>query len=236
MTATALQNAGILANFTPGESGWDDEMEKNLRKIDCLLQPNVIDKDLATPPGSPADGATYIVAASATGVWTGYSTKIARYNSAGSAWEMFTPKAGWRAYVADEDEYYRYTGSAWAIESRAQPVDIYASINGTLPATAKIMVPTPLARVTIFPINFAGALAKAQVAATASTVLNVKRDGTTIGTITFAAAGTTGTFATTGGVAMTFTAGQTLAIEGPSTADTTLGTVGIVLVGSRAGV
>lgn len=232
--SSALQNVGVWANFTPAENGWDDEMEKNLRMLDCLVQPNVIDKDLAAPPGSPTTGATYIVAAAATGVWTGYSTKLARYS--GTVWEFFTPKAGWRTYVVDEDEYYRYTGSAWTIETRAQPVDIHASINGTLPATAKIMVPTPVARIVIFPANFAGAFAKAQAAATASTVLNVKRDGVTIGTITFAAAGTVGTFATTGGVAMTFTAGQTLAIEGPGTADATLGTIGVVLVGSREGV
>lgn len=232
--SSALQNVGVWANFAPAENGWDDEMEKSLRMIDCLVQPNAIDKDLAAPPGSPTSGATYIVAVAATGVWTGYSTKIARYHAA--AWEFFTPKAGWRIYVVDEDEYYRYSGSAWVIEARAQPVDIYASMNGTLPATAKIFVPTPVPRTIIFPINFAGAQAKAQVAATASTVINVKRDGTTVGTITFAAAGTVGTFATTGGVAMTFTAGQILAIEGPGTADATLGTVGIVLVGTRAGV
>ena len=46
-----------------------------------------------------------------------------------------------------------------------------------------------------FPINAAGSKAVLAIAATASTVLTVKKNGTTIGTITFGVAGTTGTFA-----------------------------------------
>jgi hypothetical protein len=31
------------------------------------------DRDLATPPGSPADGDCYLVASSPTGAWTGHT-------------------------------------------------------------------------------------------------------------------------------------------------------------------
>lgn len=37
----------------------------------------VADKDLTAPPGSCADGACYIIAATATGAWAGKETRIA---------------------------------------------------------------------------------------------------------------------------------------------------------------
>jgi len=53
-----------------------------LRTLDAIVQLLVLDKDLATPPGSPADGNRYIVAASPTGAWTGQAGKIAAWQAA----------------------------------------------------------------------------------------------------------------------------------------------------------
>ena len=41
-----------------------------LRVLDALVQLAVLDKDLATPPGSPAAGARYIIGAAPTGAWS----------------------------------------------------------------------------------------------------------------------------------------------------------------------
>lgn len=71
----------------------------------------VKDKDLATPPGSPADGDAYIVAASPTGAWTGHAKDIAYYSS---GWLFRTPIEGVAAWVQDEHLLYYYDGSAWA--------------------------------------------------------------------------------------------------------------------------
>lgn len=71
----------------------------------------VKDKDLATPPASPADGDAYIVAATATGAWVGKEKRIAFY---ASGWLFITPIKGMRAYVQDESAAYDYSGSAWA--------------------------------------------------------------------------------------------------------------------------
>lgn len=68
------------------------------------------DKDLATPPGSPVDGDCYIVAAAATGDWTGHSGKLAIYNS---GWLFITPLEGMACYLQDENLLYRYDGAAW---------------------------------------------------------------------------------------------------------------------------
>jgi hypothetical protein len=52
----------------------------------------VLDNTIATPPVSPNDGDSYIIAATATGVWTGLETQIATWN--GSAWVYYVPVDG----------------------------------------------------------------------------------------------------------------------------------------------
>lgn len=75
----------------------------------------VVDKDLTAPPGSCADGAAYIVAASPTGAWSGKAKYIAIAvgTNAASGWYFRAPEEGMFAWVQDEDLVYRYTGSAW---------------------------------------------------------------------------------------------------------------------------
>ena len=63
-----------------------------LRALDAIVQLAVSDKDLATPPGSPGDGACYIVAASPTGAWSGQAGKIAAYQD--GAWAFYEPARG----------------------------------------------------------------------------------------------------------------------------------------------
>ncbi|MBI4388976.1 MAG: DUF2793 domain-containing protein [Nitrospinae bacterium] len=82
-----------------------------LRVLDTLVNSGVEDKDLTAPPGSPANGALYIVAAGATGAWASQDGKLAQYYSA--AWYFHTPKEGWIVYIKDEDLIYVYNGSAW---------------------------------------------------------------------------------------------------------------------------
>lgn len=83
-----------------------------MRALDALVQPMVLDKDLAAPPGSPAEGDRYIVAAGPTGAWSGQAGKLAAWQD--GAWAFHAPREGWLAWVADEDKPYVYTGSAWA--------------------------------------------------------------------------------------------------------------------------
>jgi hypothetical protein len=72
----------------------------------------VKDRDLATPPGSPANGDRYIVAASGTGAWVGQDAKVAVWN--GSAWVFYTPKVGWLAYIEDEQKITAYKVTGWS--------------------------------------------------------------------------------------------------------------------------
>lgn len=88
-----------------------------IRGLDALVQLMVLDKDLAAPPGAPADGNRYIVAASPTGAWAGQAGRIAAWQD--GAWEFFAPREGWLAWVADEDKLYVHDGAAWGVVSVA---------------------------------------------------------------------------------------------------------------------
>ncbi len=82
-----------------------------LRALDAVVMLAVIDRDLASPPGSPSDGNRYLVAAGATGAWSGKDGKIAAYQD--GAWSFHTPREGWRVWVADEGILLAFDGSAW---------------------------------------------------------------------------------------------------------------------------
>ena len=97
-----------------------------LTLLDTLCQASVIDKDLTTPPVSPAEGDCYIVAATGTGAWTGWDGRIARFID--GEWRSYLPGAGggegWLVYVQDEANLYVLVGGTWTLfASSAQPLD-----------------------------------------------------------------------------------------------------------------
>ena len=75
-----------------------------------------------------------------------------------------------------------------------------------------------------------GHQAGADTAATASTTFTIYRNGTSVGTVAFAASGTVGTF--TIGATISLAAADVLEIKGPATADATLANVNIILAGT----
>jgi hypothetical protein len=82
-----------------------------LRALDAIVQLAVVDKDLSTPPGSPVEGARYIVGASPTGSWSGHATHVAAWQD--GAWAFYVPAAGWLAWVDDESQSYLFSGGGW---------------------------------------------------------------------------------------------------------------------------
>jgi hypothetical protein len=90
----------------------------------------ITDRDLATPPGSPAQGVCYLVAGSPTGAWASNAGDLAFYM--GSAWEFITPLEGFSAWVSDEDVFLIYTGAAWAASNGGEEAansDIWTGTN-----------------------------------------------------------------------------------------------------------
>ena len=83
-----------------------------LRLLDGLTQLAVEDRDLAAPPGAPAEGACWIVGSGATGEWTGWDGDVAMW--ADGAWLRLPARIGWRAWVVDEGQLVVRGPAGWA--------------------------------------------------------------------------------------------------------------------------
>ena len=82
----------ISYDWPQGNAGWKQGMDDNLRYIGSMLNVSAIDIQ-NTPPGSPTNGDTYIVA-TGTGDWNGEDTNIAIWFNDDTTWRFFTPIAG----------------------------------------------------------------------------------------------------------------------------------------------
>jgi hypothetical protein len=82
-----------------------------LSMLDGLVHLAVASRALAAPPPSPADGARYLIAASPTGDWAGHEGQMALRME--GVWAFFTPREGWRLWVADEDTLITFDGTSW---------------------------------------------------------------------------------------------------------------------------
>lgn len=112
----------------------------------------------------------------------------------------------------------------------AQPFDLAAFYPGA-PTASAIVTRVPIARAVTFSAALAGSYGKADTAATAQTDFDVQKNGSSVGTIRFAAAATTSTFIAASGPS--FAAGDILSIIAPASPDATLANIGVVLVGAR---
>lgn len=83
-----------------------------LNDLDLLAQASVADHTLATPPGSPATGDTYIVASSPTGAWAGFANALAGWYA---GWKLKPPLPGWTAWTRNGSRLLYYSGSAWGL-------------------------------------------------------------------------------------------------------------------------
>ncbi|MCT7373653.1 DUF2793 domain-containing protein [Chelativorans salis] len=82
-----------------------------IRLIDALVQPGILDRDLAAPPAGPAEGDQYIVGGDASGEWAGKEDHLAAFMD--GAWFLLPPVTGMVAYVADEARLTVWDGNAW---------------------------------------------------------------------------------------------------------------------------
>ena len=109
--------------------------------------------------------------------------------------------------------------------------DLGLTWSGTLPAS-QVLMRYPFPRAVDFPAGLTGSQGRAAVAATALTTLDLRKNGTSVGSVQFAAAGTTATF--TMASATSFAAGDVLTVHAPASADATLADLGLSLAGTRA--
>jgi hypothetical protein len=111
-----------------------------LYQFDAFLCARFIDRTHTAPPSSPADGDTYLVAASATGAWLGRDGNVAY--CADGAWRFYPPFAGLSAYVIAENKLIVWSGSAWCdFASMIAMQDLpMVGVNATADSTNKLSV------------------------------------------------------------------------------------------------
>lgn len=100
MAKQILPGIGLVSNFNSGESGWRDDMNANLVKIDALLKGSFIEI-IGALPGSATVGDVYVLS-------TDKSINI--YNS---VWLKVLAKKGMTLFNEDADAMYYYNGTDW---------------------------------------------------------------------------------------------------------------------------
>jgi len=120
-----------LPELLVGQAGKELTHNQALAVLDQLAQAVVVDKDLATPPVSPANGAMYIVAAGATDAWSGQSGKLAYWLTSVSAWVFITPADGWCVWASDESKRYERVSGSWVLSTAALGLGTAAFANLT---------------------------------------------------------------------------------------------------------
>jgi Putative phage tail protein len=119
---------------------------------------------------------------------------------------------------------------SYTVSGRGQTASIIVSgsYNGRPPSDF-LMQSYVFASPATLPAGLTGSRGTATVAATATTTINIQKNGTTVGTMTFAASASTATFMMNS--TMTFSAGDVLTLVAPSTADATLANLAWTILG-----
>ena len=112
----------------------------------------------------------------------------------------------------------------------AQPYDVGGTYPG-VPAASAVLIRYPFPRAVVFPSGLTNSRGVAAVAATAQTDFDIQKNGASVGTMRYAAAGTTATFIMASQTS--FAAGDILTVVAPGTPDATLADVGFSLAGTR---
>jgi len=115
----------------------------------------------------------------------------------------------------------------------SQPFDMHLMMPKTQTDASQVIYRGKLARAVTFPGNFSGSYFTGSANATASTVFDVQKNGSSIGSVTIAAGGVSATFATTSGASQSFSAGDIFSLIGPASADATLANAAFTFTGTR---
>lgn len=124
----------------------------------------------------------------------------------------------------------RVNSGATALEYYAPPYDVASMYNGE-PTTLMLMLHHVFARQVIFPAGLTASQGVAGVAATAQTDFDIQKNGSSVGTMRFAAAATSATFIMAS--QQTFAAGDILKVLAPASPDATLEDITFTLSGVR---
>jgi hypothetical protein len=111
------------------------------------------------------------------------------------------------------------------------PYDMAGACSGK-PSSSAIIAPLIVARACNIPAGMTNSVARATTAPTANAVFNIKKNGTTVGTLTFLAGQNAGTFAAASAISLA--AGDLLDVVAPGTQDSTLSDVRLTIAATLA--
>lgn len=172
-----------------------------------------------------ASTTNYITALKESGV-VYCNTTTTNWNNRSAYWRLYSVVTGTVTVTSYTDA--REIGAMTV----STPFDAVMFFPGA-PTASAIVAQVVAARPLFFPGNLSGSEGYGKTAATASTVFDVKKNGASVGSITFAASGTVPTFLTTSGAAISLASGDRLEVVAPATPDATLANISFTLAGNR---
>lgn len=215
------------------DDGNGDPLRDAYRKLNVITGAYVIDRAVDVGSATATLGNLYIVPASATGAWSAQDGKLAYYN--GTSWEFFTAPEGLVLYDQTANEEVRADGAdGWTVVTGGG-TDYYDIQSGftTTPITDQVLDTIFVGREVTFPADFSGSGGQIGTNPTGSFVIDVKDDGTDIGTITIGTGGTF-TFATVSGTEKVVAAGSILTFVAPTSVDATAANAIWTLLGTAS--
>lgn len=112
-----------LPLLQPGQAQKEVFHNEALTAVDLLLEAAVEGPPSAAPPATPEIGQCWIVAAGASGAWTGHEDRIAGWTAGG--WRFLEPQPGTRVWDKAAGVWLYWNGSQWS--------------DGSLPAAALVI-------------------------------------------------------------------------------------------------
>lgn len=101
-----------LPLLSTGQSHKEQTVNEALIRIDALLSRTARASDISTPPESPADGDTYILSQTPTGVWEDHNNEIAIFYD---GWHFIRPPRRFSMWVEKESNFIQFDGDAWKL-------------------------------------------------------------------------------------------------------------------------
>lgn len=99
-----------LRGIDEGQSDAHVLYNDSMNRVDSLILHAVIHR-INTPPGSPPEGATYVVGDSPTGVWSSNAKDLVFYFS---DWIFVTPIEGYSVFNQNSNQLLCFDGTNWA--------------------------------------------------------------------------------------------------------------------------
>jgi hypothetical protein len=102
-----------LPYLASGQAQKHITVNESLQRLDALVQLAVTSATTSAEPGSPTDGAIYILPSGKTGTHWGAMANGALAYYRDGAWEEITPREGFTAFVKDADTVLAFDGVSW---------------------------------------------------------------------------------------------------------------------------